>query len=411
MHAPFVVEMHFFCYAVLAAAASAMGLPNSAAPGTVLEPINVVAFESAVRGLGRRSDAPANFADLAPAQDAQLVYGMPSRDGQQLLLANITLRAPSGMPIVMMERLEALTSAVDCSAGGGNGGNELSVTWTSDEAYAAALRSWEFINEDKELQFLIITNHKGCGPDKQRAAYRCVIWIYYSPTLHTASFLILVADLGLGAGNWRITDVETDEVKRITRLKAVRVAWKDITGTYTMDFGRAALRTGAAKRLRARGFGDFFKEAGRRVEGAAKKVAKAGEDALEKAKELAKGAVDRVADAGEDAAKTAKGIGEGAAEKIAEGAGDLVGGAGDVVGKIGDAFQEAAGRVGDEARDAANAAEKVAGGVAEALSSVAEDIRDIFESAGDADLSNSIEFDVSGGKQGDKKNIFTDPLQ
>lgn len=180
--------MHFFCYAVLAAAASAMGMPSPAAPGTALEPINVVAFESAVQGLRRRSDVPANFADLAPAQDAQLVYGMPSRDGQQLLLANITLRAPSGLPIVMMERLEALTSAVDCSAGGGDGdgdgGNELSVTWTSDEAYAAALRSWEFINEDKELQFLIITNHKGCGPDKQRAAYRYVIQICYSPTPH-----------------------------------------------------------------------------------------------------------------------------------------------------------------------------------------------------------------------------------
>ena len=225
---------------------------------------------------------------------------------------------------------------------------------------------------------------------------------------HTPSFLVLVADLGLGAGNWSITDVETDEAKRITRLKAVRVAWKDITGTYTMDFGRAALRTGAAKRLRARGFGDFFKEAGRKVEEAAKKVAKAGEDALEKAKELAKGAVDRVADAGEDAAKKAKEVGEDAAEKIADGAGDLVGGAGDVVGKVGDAVQDAAGRIGDEAKDAAK---KVAGEVAEALSSVAEDIRDIFESAGDADLSNSIEFDVSGGRQDEKKNIFTDPLQ
>ena len=175
--------MQLFCYAILAAAASAMDLPGWAAPGTVLEPINVVAFESAVRGLARRSDAPASFTDLAPAQVAQLVYGMPSRDGQQLLLANITLRAPSGMPIVMMERLEALTSAVDCSADGADGDNELSVTWTSDEAFAAALRNWDFINEDKELQFLMITDHKGCAPDKQRAAYRCVIRICPPPTV------------------------------------------------------------------------------------------------------------------------------------------------------------------------------------------------------------------------------------
>lgn len=229
------------------------------------------------------------------------------------------------------------------------------------------------------------------------------------------SFVVFCADWVLGAGHCSITDVETDEGKRITRLKAVKAAWKDITGTYTMDFGRAALRKGAAKRLRTRGFGDFFNDVGHKVKGAVDKVAEAGEDTLKKAKEVAEGAVDRVADVGEDAAKKAKGVGEDVAEKISGGTKDLVEGAGDIVGKIGDAARETADRIGDGARGAADAVEDavedVAGDVAEALNGVGDDIRDIFESIGDADLSNSVEFDVSGGNQGEKKNIFTDPLK
>ncbi|KAF8540240.1 hypothetical protein BDD12DRAFT_735181 [Trichophaea hybrida] len=237
----------------------------------VLHPINVVAFESAVNGISRRAVGAEKWVDLTPAEQALLVYGTPGSNGQ-LLLANMTLIAPSGLPIVMMERLEGLTAAVDCGA---EGDGELSVTWKDDEAYKRALKSWDWINEDKELQFLMITNHDGCGPDNERNAYR------------------------------RVTNVETDEVKRITKLKAVEAPWKDITGTYSMDFGRATLRPGAAKRL---------------------------------------------------------GI-----------------------------------RVGDKVKDA--------------VKEVGQDIGDLFESVGDADLSNSVEFDVSGGQQGVRKNIFTDPLQ
>ncbi|KAF8250476.1 hypothetical protein K440DRAFT_164112 [Wilcoxina mikolae CBS 423.85] len=269
-----------------AAVVSAVTFPGS--PDMVLRPINVVAFESAVSGISRRAVEAEKWADLTPAEQALLVYGTPGSNGQ-LLLANMTLIAPSGLPIVMMERLEGLTAAVDCSA---EGDGELGVTWKDDEAYKRALKSWDWINEDKELQFLMIMNHDGCGPDNERNAYR-------------------------------VTNVETDEVKRITKLKAVEAPWKDITGTYSMDFGRATLRPGAAKRLGIRGWKDFVNK----------------------------------------------------------------------VKKVGDKVKDVAKDVGD------------------AVKGVGQDIGDLFESVGDADLSNSVEFDVSGGQQGVRKNIFTDPLQ
>lgn len=112
----------------------------------------------------------------------------------------------------------------------------------------------------------------------------------------------------------------------MTKLKAIDAPWKEITGTYGLDFGRATLRPGAAKRLRIRGFNDF----------------------LDKVKDKAK---DIVKDAGDEV------------EKIVDGA-----------------------------------------------KGIGQDIGDFFESVGDADLSNSVEFDVSGGEQGVKKNIFTEPL-
>jgi len=139
------------------------------ASSRILRPINVLDFESAVSGvpLARRSDS-ALFAELTPAEQAQLVYGTPGANGQ-LLLASMTLVAPSGMPIVMMERLEGLTSAVDCSA---ETDGELAVTWESREVYDQALKEWAWVNEEAALQFLLVVNHDGCGPDAERVAYR-----------------------------------------------------------------------------------------------------------------------------------------------------------------------------------------------------------------------------------------------
>lgn len=292
--------------------AAVLCLSNTAfaLPGTgVLQPINVLAFEAAV-GLHRRDTT--RFTDLTPTEQAQLVYGSAAENGN-LLLANMTLTAPSGLLIVMLERLEGLTSAVDCYGDDG----ELSVTWVDQEAYSSALASWSWVNEDLEAQFLVIVNHEGCGPVGERSAYR-------------------------------ITDVDTDEAALKTKLTAVGVAWKEVTGTFSMDFGKMALKRVQRRGLEERGWSDFWngvKEA---------------------------------------AGKTAD---------VAEKAGDALK---DTAEKVGDAVKGAVGDVAEDVKDAAKELAKTVG--------------DVFEQVGDADLAEELEFVVSAGQEGVKKNIFTEPF-
>lgn len=95
-----------------------------------------------------------------------LIEGTP--DDGQLLLANMTLYAPDGLPIILMERFEGLTSAVDCKGDDGR----MSLTFKSRQAYDYALKTWQIINEDDDKQFLLIANHDGCGPDDERQPYK-----------------------------------------------------------------------------------------------------------------------------------------------------------------------------------------------------------------------------------------------
>ena len=92
-------------------------------------------------------------------------------DNGQLLFANMTLYAPDGLPIVLMERFEGLTSTVDCRGDDGH----VSMTFLSNEAYRHALKIWGYINEDDYKQFLLIANHDGCGPDDERQPYKYVL--------------------------------------------------------------------------------------------------------------------------------------------------------------------------------------------------------------------------------------------
>ncbi len=89
-------------------------------------------------------------------------------DDGQLLLANITLCAPDGLPIILMERFEGLTSAVDCKGDDG----AMSLTFKLGDVYTYALKTWQYINEDDDKQFLLIANHDGCGLNDQEQPYK-----------------------------------------------------------------------------------------------------------------------------------------------------------------------------------------------------------------------------------------------
>lgn len=79
----------------------------------------------------------------------------------------MTLYAPDGLMMIMMERFEGLTSAVDCEGDDG----QMSLTFSSQQAYDYALKQWSYINENEDGKFLLIANHDGCGADERRQPY------------------------------------------------------------------------------------------------------------------------------------------------------------------------------------------------------------------------------------------------
>ncbi len=127
---------------------------------THLYPISIGDYEDAT-GL-RRRDAT-DFSHLDLQTQSELIYGSAGDHGQ-LQLANMTLYAPDGLQMILMERFDGLTTAVDCKGVDGT----MSLTFKSQQAFDYALQTWSHINEKDESKFLLIANHEGCGPDDER---------------------------------------------------------------------------------------------------------------------------------------------------------------------------------------------------------------------------------------------------
>ncbi|KAL9011588.1 MAG: hypothetical protein Q9173_003576 [Seirophora scorigena] len=156
---------------------------------------------------------------------------MPTDDGQ-LLIANMTLYAPDGLPIVLMERFESLTSTVDCKGDDG----AMSLTFKSKQAYDYALKTWQYINEANEKQLLLIANHDGCGPADERQPYK-------------------------------VSSVTEDSADLTIAMKSTVAAWSEVAGSYDLDFGKAALRH-PSQGMRPRGFWGDIANVGKDVLGA-----------------------------------------------------------------------------------------------------------------------------------------------
>lgn len=71
------------------------------------------------------------------------------------------------MMMILLERFDHLTSAIDCRGDDGT----MSVTFNFKAAYDYALHAWDFVNKIDNGSFLLIANHQGCGPDDERQPY------------------------------------------------------------------------------------------------------------------------------------------------------------------------------------------------------------------------------------------------
>ncbi|KAI9848432.1 MAG: hypothetical protein M1837_000227 [Sclerophora amabilis] len=196
---------------VLSTAAISPLVARASEDAGVLLPIHADSFD---RATGIQPRDATDFSRLDLQTQSQLIYGRPGDNGQ-LLFANMTLYAPDGKKIVLMERFEGLTTALDCKGDDG----EMSLTFKSKDAFDYAAKQWAWINEGDEDSFILIANHDGCGPADERQPYL-------------------------------ITGTDQDEATLTTRLTAKISAWSEVAGTYDLDFGHLQQAPNARRRQR-----------------------------------------------------------------------------------------------------------------------------------------------------------------
>lgn len=174
-----------------------------------------------------------------------------------------------------MEKFEGLTRRVDCST---IGDNKLSVSFIDWDVFEYS-QVWNWLNKNDDNEFVMITNHDGCGP----AAQRAVFWVR------------------------RVDYVEED--LRVD-FYAVSAEWKEVTGTYAVDFGmmyperkyepgylekREPINIGGVFRGAMDGAKKGLEKAGGAIKGVANDAAKALEKTVNDAKAKLGPAFDKVA--------------------------------------------------------------------------------------------------------------------
>ncbi|CAF9942270.1 MAG: hypothetical protein ALECFALPRED_009642 [Alectoria fallacina] len=219
-------------FALISPVLASSNAPPQAPPpqqGTVLHPINIADYEASM-GLQRRDSN--DLSTLDPQTQSELLYGSPGDNGQ-LLLANMTLYAPDGLPIVLLERFELLNVSVKCQDDEG----VLSLVFASEDAFDYAVKQWGYVNEADDGKFLLIANKDGCGIDGQRQPYI-------------------------------VSNITEDDVTLTTSLAARMVPWSEVAGSYELNFGHA-ISIHQHKHLRDRNWWDNVENAGNDTENAA----------------------------------------------------------------------------------------------------------------------------------------------
>ncbi|RPA91824.1 hypothetical protein L873DRAFT_1794663 [Choiromyces venosus 120613-1] len=323
--------------------------------------------------LNRRSDVPKldNYSRLDPSMRELLMYGAPFAQDGGLFVANMTVNAPKGKKLLLMEKFNGFTKEVDCTTAGDG---KLSVTLKERKTYDYVYRIWGWLNENDKNEFVMITNHKGCGPENERTVYR-VYQVDFDDEEMRVSFYSEEKEWATSIGSYSVDfgnlQVDSGESRHglQTRDLFVRNPW-DIGKTFS-DFGKNTKKT--------------FDDAGKDVNNVADKAGNAIVDAKDKAvdafkdfgswlKTLPKNVADQI-DKLDDKLKA----------KLLEGAKKLKGLGKDFV----TVFNKAKDKLGDKFEE------------------VAKQISEM----GDGSLGkDNVDFNLASGKSGVKKNLYTDPF-
>ncbi|EWC44159.1 hypothetical protein DRE_06984 [Drechslerella stenobrocha 248] len=99
-------------------------------------------------------------------QDVKMIYAAISSESQ-IYMANMTLHQPDAdHPLILMERFDGLLQDVAC------GSSDIKLTFNGLDAMDYAIKAWDWVNEDEEDHFFLITKHEGCSRDSQRTPFK-----------------------------------------------------------------------------------------------------------------------------------------------------------------------------------------------------------------------------------------------
>ncbi|KAI9762883.1 MAG: hypothetical protein M1840_001116 [Geoglossum simile] len=143
-----------------------------------------------------------DFSSLDLQRQESFLYGSPE-DGGTYTVANMTMYTGDGELIITMERFAGMLKSVDC-------GDNMVLTFNTDAAFQYAIHAWDWVNEQTNHSFLMISNHPACSPDSQRQPY----YVY---------------------------GVHYDESNLTTYLHAIKRSWREVAHTFDLNIGEADL--------------------------------------------------------------------------------------------------------------------------------------------------------------------------
>ncbi|EPS41907.1 hypothetical protein H072_4116 [Dactylellina haptotyla CBS 200.50] len=129
--------------------------------------------------LKKRSD---DYSTLRLRNQVRMIFGGRSAESDDHHLADLKISQPDPRhPMILLEAFDHHTNDISCS------GKYLKLTFSNKNALESAVHSWDWVNENENDFFYIVTHHhhKGCGPDEERAPYK-IMEVKYDTTKFTA---------------------------------------------------------------------------------------------------------------------------------------------------------------------------------------------------------------------------------
>ena len=120
----------------------------------------------------------------------------------------MTLNTKDEELVISMERFASELRSVTC-------GDNLVMTFTSNETYTHVINEWEWVNFHESRTFILIENYAGCGTQSSRQP-------------------------------WVVSNAQYDNAHQTVHLNATKKTWQEVAHTYSMDFGKYTAAASAA---------------------------------------------------------------------------------------------------------------------------------------------------------------------